>query len=234
MMRMNERQIPPKILTSFIRRARCSGRRYHTTRDSICENLCCIFLNMKRDGCLSAWRNFALYPGYWNKCADAVASPTDIPHFCESDWNRSGNRQQSDEHTSNTSNAEDSRSRDNASRGGEDHNGSDSSRSGGNNKRNRERTNVAQNPINADTHYQNPSFLLSMSHTHTVQSARGCLSIQQGQDVRAITAQYKRLARRFHPDKWHMNTGCSQVDGARILQCIANAYTLLHQHRTQG
>ena len=110
--------------------------------------------------------------------------------------------------------------------------GPDSDRNDDSSNRNRNHSNAAQNP-NGDNQHQNPAFFLSLSHTHAVQTARRYLNIQQGQNLQAVTAQYKRLARRFHPDKWHESIGCTQAEGTRIFQCIANAYTLLRQHYAQ-
>ena len=38
--RIDPRHVQPKILTCFIQKTRCSGRRYRTTRDGIYDNLC--------------------------------------------------------------------------------------------------------------------------------------------------------------------------------------------------
>lgn len=77
---------------------------------------------------------------------------------------------------------------------------------------------------------QSPSFFLNMSHIHTIPSARRCLNVHVRQSVREITVKYKRLARKYHPDKWHQNVGCSRDEGTRIFQCIANAFSLLRQN----
>ena len=76
--RMDNRQIPPKILTGFNCRPRCSGRRFRTTRDGIVDSLKLIWPKLSDNGALKEWRHFALCIGYWNKCADEVASQTDI------------------------------------------------------------------------------------------------------------------------------------------------------------
>ena len=69
-----------------------------------------------------------------------------------------------------------------------------------------------------------------MSHVHTIASARRCLNVCISHNLREITVRYKRLARTYHPDKWHTNAGCTRDEGTKIFQTIANAFSLLRQN----
>ena len=153
-----------------------------------------------------------------------------ILHFSESDWRRDEGRQQNNEQHSNGNRNASGGDVNNGDSAEEVHDGPRSHSEDGTRSENGNHSETDQNLSNLNKYNQDPSFFLSMSHTHTVQSACRCLNIQQGQGLRAVKVQYKRLARKFHPDKWHPNVGCSQAEGTRIFQCIANAYTLLRQH----
>ena len=69
--RMEPKQITPKILTCFIQKPRCSGRRFCTTRDGIFSNLCLMGPDLPTTGNLGRWRKRAFYEGFWEQCLTA-------------------------------------------------------------------------------------------------------------------------------------------------------------------
>ena len=84
--RMEEKQIPPMILTCFIRRPRCSCRRYRTTIDGIFTNLCLLFPDLPSTGNITKWRKFAFYEGFWEQCLTVLVEQKEMPEFNGSEF----------------------------------------------------------------------------------------------------------------------------------------------------
>ena len=141
--RMDERQIPPKILTCFIGRKRCTGRRFRTTRDAIYDSLCKIWPNLQPDGDVKWWRRFAKFEGYWGKCADAVAEEAEIPVFCESDWTRQENN-----HSGRQRESRNNDSGEESNRWSSSHDSGNTRHDGSSNDRSKTFTSTAQNSPN--------------------------------------------------------------------------------------
>ena len=228
--RMDKKQIPPKILTGFIKKPRSTGRRFKTTRDGIFNNLQLLFPNLDTSGKLCQWKRFAFYEGYWDKCLTALINQSELPAFNEEEWRsythnssrRGQGQNQRDEHNGENGDGTDWNS-------SERRNTVNNSEYSGNNSRNRSRENNSQYKPDTYATPQSPSFFLNMSHNHTVQTARRCFQIDSSATMREITVRYKRLARTYHPDKWHQNTGCTKTESTTIFQCISNAYVLLRR-----
>ena len=87
--RMEAKQIPPKILTCFLRNPRSSGRRFRTTRDGLFENLKRILPDLDSSGNVKKWRRLATHTKFWDKCLDAVTNGDEIPIFNENEWQES-------------------------------------------------------------------------------------------------------------------------------------------------
>ena len=168
-----------------------------TFLNGIFDHLCCIWPALKPDGDLKEWRRFALFDGYWNKCADAVADQSEIPHFCENEWNREDYRRSRSDDPDSSSNESGNRSYSRDNEREEESDDRNSRRRSGKNRHTEHDSRTAQNPPSSTNWNQEPSFYLRMSHTHTPQSSRRCLNILEGQGTRVLTVQYKRLARKL-------------------------------------
>ena len=184
--RMDSRQIPPKILTCFIRKARCSGRRHLNT------NLCLLIPALTDTGDLGEWKRWATHEGYWNKCINAMMSNDELPSFNENHWwntqhnNRNRNR---DTNQSNDENSDSNRNNFRKAQGSEHNDTNHNNQSSGN----RNRSNIPNpqlNSPNTNELISEPSFFLRMSHIHTIQSARRCLQVNATHIMREITLRY--------------------------------------------
>ena len=229
--RMEPKQIPTKILTCFFPNPRCSGRRFRTTRDGIHSNLCLLYPNLPTTGNLAKWRKYAFYEGFWEQCLNALMDQSEMPVFNESEWTTGG---QNDRNRTSHNRSRNNNSGANTS--GDGNEGSSAPRNSENNTRNNHAGfNSTSSPnLNMPSSIPDPSFFTHMSHIHTTQTACRCLGVQSNYTTRTLTLQYKRMARHYHPDKWHQNTGCSREDSTRIFQCISSAYTLLRNSRNNG
>ena len=228
--RMEAKQIPPKILTCFLRNPRSSGRRFRTTRDGLFENLKRILPDLDSSGNVKKWRRLATHTKFWDKCLDAVTNGDEIPIFNENEWQES---QSNRRNNNDTNTGQEQRNEERSNNDSENTAGSN-----GNNGQYRTRENTRPQNQNTNNDRQNspdslprPNFFLNMSHVHTISSARSCLQVSNTDQLRTITLQYKRLARMYHPDKWHPNVGCTKSESVSIFQCISNAYTLLRRHK---
>ena len=221
---MDDRQIPPKILTSFIRKPRCSGRRYRTTRDGIYSNLQSLFPEIPSTGNLRSWRKYAFHEGYWGKCLEALVAGEEVPIFNETDWNRNSTRNSSngssrpeDNSRGRTYESPDGQQNARRNNNSAQHNCGDGN---GETSRNNQSSRGNQQQYTMSTETPDPSYFASMSHIHTLHSARKCLLVHPNHSIREVTICYKRLARKYHPDKRHQNIGCSKTECTRIFQCI--------------
>ena len=57
------------------------------------------------------------------------------------------------------------------------------------------------------------------------------LGCDESENAKEVKRKYRKLARKYHPDKWCGQCNFSRSEGERIFKGIANAYDMLSMRR---